>query len=224
MVANPFIRRSLTVTAILLASTFLSVPCTAEEGWNMDKTVKADSVFGFIVEFDKNVQYKVTIRVTAGPNIDVGVFVKDEYIKLKQGEPAVPITGCVVYNVANGTLKCSLEKGSYNLAFDNTDWGEAKPGGQAVTLDFQLVETYIPSDTGGGGEDESDMNTMAIGVIIGIIVAVVVAVVVVIVYLRRNRQPGPQMLAPGQVYQPPQQPPPQFPPPQQPPSQYPPPG
>jgi hypothetical protein len=219
MAANPVILYgSLAVAAILLASAFIPVPCGAEGGWNMNQKIKADSTFGYIIDFNKDVTYKVTVRVTSGPNIDVGIFTTEEYFKLKNGEPAVAITGCAVYNVANDTLNCALEKGSYNIAFDNSDWGEAKSQGQDVIFDYQLVEMYLPGNDGGGGGGGTSMYMTMVGLVIGIIVVVVV-VIVAAVYLGTRKKPGQQ------AYPPPQQPqyiPPQYQPPQQPPPQYPP--
>ena len=114
--------------------------------------VQEDQYMTFPIELEKSAEISIEYNILSGPNIDVYFLAPTDYDNWESlmnngtGEEVSYYTDLSTFGLSPGSRTNQLEKGTYYIVFDNTDYGATYPSMNLIndisTLDFLVTVKY----------------------------------------------------------------------------------
>lgn len=90
----------------------------------------------------RTIEVEISVETGGGDEMDLLVMEGGEFDRLRDGKQAGMLADLTMFGVSDGSTSGSLTAGDYQIVFDNSTWGEAKPEG---TIRFEAeVVSRIP--------------------------------------------------------------------------------
>lgn len=133
-------------------------------------------IFGDVAE----IGYR--FKVLSGPNVDVFLFTEENYSRYLAGLSAPYEPAFSALDVSSTGGSPYLGPGTYYFVVDNSDYGEAAPESQDVTVEYR-----IEHPNGGASEDiSSDGWILLIGFLVAVAIMIVAAAVVFAILIAKE--------------------------------------
>lgn len=151
---------------------------TVPAGEHWSQRFEVESLDHFVTHDLVEMNYH--FRVQSGPNADFLLFTDENYSRYLSGENTTSLPGFTDLNDNRAGGSPYLEPGVYYFVVDNSDYGEAVPGGESVTFEYEI--SY--------NDRETYESRMWLLILIPVIVLVVIIVAVILLVVLRKSKKG----------------------------------